>query len=552
MGTLNSWDVTDANNNLAPPDGWPENTMNYSDVNNTGRAVQGTMKRFFADINGSLDAGGAADAYTLTLNESGYTAYFDGMMFSCSIPATNTLTNPTIDVNGIGAQTIVDRLGNALGVGELMSGGIYEFRYDGTNFRLVGSGNVGGIAGQVQFNNGGAFGGATGLLYNSGTAQATAVNPFNVLTDVVFTEQSDHTSTPGASFGYLWLRDDNPTSLVFTDSDGIDVTLGTTGSTPPAGVDGALQYNNAGNLGGMDEWVYDDSAISKLAFTSAVQRTSVSQIAFEMTVADITSSYAMQIEINADDNLAAGGALNLRGLGTNASGGGTFAGILQVLTNNTSSAARLIANPDARALHCVGGVSTRNVELVFLEVDAGSNAEALRIQQDGDQQHIVLTGTQGTGIQFANGDLSTDVNTLDVYEEGTWDPRLRDVSDSDAEGQTYAASNQGKYTKIGNMVMIEGSLTMTNIGTLSGALFIANLPFTKNGMIGDSGAAVAIGNAVNMSITASESLSGNIGATASRIALRLFDEAGGNSGLIDSEVTNSFSCTFSGVYLTDE
>ena len=138
MAALNDWDVTDANNNAAPPDGWPENTMQYSEVNNTGRAVQGTLRRFFGDVNGSLQAGGVADAYTLTLNESGYTAYFAGMYFACEIMVTNTGAS-TINVNGIGVQSIVDRGGNALSANELLAGGIYEFRYDGTNFQLMGT-----------------------------------------------------------------------------------------------------------------------------------------------------------------------------------------------------------------------------------------------------------------------------------------------------------------------------------------------------------------------------------------------------------------------------
>ena len=138
MGTLNSWDVVDANNNATPPDGWPENTMQYSEVNNTGRAVQGTLKRYFADLNGSLVAGGVADAYTLSLNETGYTSYFTGMHFACEINAENTGA-ATIDVNGIGAQSIVNRDGSALNAGALQSGGIYEMRYDGVNFQVIGS-----------------------------------------------------------------------------------------------------------------------------------------------------------------------------------------------------------------------------------------------------------------------------------------------------------------------------------------------------------------------------------------------------------------------------
>lgn len=149
MTTLQNWDVVDANNNLAPPDGWPENTMQYSDVNNTGRAVQGTLRRFYGDINGSLDAAGVANAYTLTLNETGYTSYFDGMYFACQIPATNTGA-VTIDVNGIGPATVLAN-GVALAGGELGAGCIHSFRYDGTNFQLINTG--GGVAASGRFTN---------------------------------------------------------------------------------------------------------------------------------------------------------------------------------------------------------------------------------------------------------------------------------------------------------------------------------------------------------------------------------------------------------------
>ena len=135
MAELNDWNVAAANNNDAPPDGFPEN-MNYSEVNNSARESMAVLKRFFADINGSLAAGGVADAYTLTLNAS-YTAYFDGFIFACTIPAANTTADPTINVNAIGARTIKDYRGNAIGAGDLATGGLYLFADDGTNLRVV-------------------------------------------------------------------------------------------------------------------------------------------------------------------------------------------------------------------------------------------------------------------------------------------------------------------------------------------------------------------------------------------------------------------------------
>ena len=135
MSDVNSWNTVDASNNATPPDGFPEN-MNYSQVNNSARAVMGAIKRYHDDLGGSLAAGGVANAYTVTLNQT-YSAYFEGMRFACSIPADNTGA-ATMNVNAIGVLSIVKKDGSALRGGELQSGGIYEFLHNGTSIQLVG------------------------------------------------------------------------------------------------------------------------------------------------------------------------------------------------------------------------------------------------------------------------------------------------------------------------------------------------------------------------------------------------------------------------------
>jgi len=140
---LNDWDIAAANNNATPPDGWPESTMAYSQVNNTGREGMAVMARYFQDINGTLQFAGPANAYTVTLN-SGYLAYFQGMYIAAEVNLENT-SSVTLDVNSLGVKSVTDQGGNSLNGGDLQAGGIYEFRYDGTVFQLLGSvagGNV--------------------------------------------------------------------------------------------------------------------------------------------------------------------------------------------------------------------------------------------------------------------------------------------------------------------------------------------------------------------------------------------------------------------------
>jgi hypothetical protein len=81
--------------------------------------------------------------------------------------------------------------------------------------------------------------------------------------------------------------------------------------------------------------------------------------------------------------------------------------------------------------------------------------------------------TSGVGIAFpGTQSASSDANTLDDYEEGTWTP----VATSGGGSITTYSSN-GVYTKIGRTVTIFGSITTTTVGTASGTLNFSGLPF---------------------------------------------------------------------------
>lgn len=76
----------------------------------------------------------------------------------------------------------------------------------------------------------------------------------------------------------------------------------------------------------------------------------------------------------------------------------------------------------------------------------------------------------GAGVTFpATQSASTDANTLDDYEEGTWTPAVGGT----ATYTTQAAT----YTKIGNVVRLSMLLQINSIGTGS-AQTISGLPFT--------------------------------------------------------------------------
>ena len=110
-----------------------------------------------------------------------------------------------------------------------------------------------------------------------------------------------------------------------------------------------------------------------------------------------------------------------------------------------------------------------------------------------DTLYVALTGDQtvagvktfssnpvvsGGGIVFPGTQVpSAGVNTLDDYEEGTFTPVI--TGGTSAGAGTYSLQ-QGTYTKIGNRVFIQISITWT-AHTGTGDMLITGLPFTCGG-----------------------------------------------------------------------
>jgi hypothetical protein len=83
----------------------------------------------------------------------------------------------------------------------------------------------------------------------------------------------------------------------------------------------------------------------------------------------------------------------------------------------------------------------------------------------------------GSGITFpATQSASTNANTLDDYEEGTWTPNV-----TSGTGSITSYTSSGEYIKIGQTVYIHFSFIITSAGTAGGIANITNIPFTSTG-----------------------------------------------------------------------
>lgn len=81
-------------------------------------------------------------------------------------------------------------------------------------------------------------------------------------------------------------------------------------------------------------------------------------------------------------------------------------------------------------------------------------------------------------IKFpATQNPSSDANTLDDYEEGSWTPSLGGTA-------TYTVQS-AIYTKIGNFVFVRGQISVNAIGSGNTGIF-SGLPFASGGVTGGS------------------------------------------------------------------
>jgi len=120
-----------------------------------------------------------------------------------------------------------------------------------------------------------------------------------------------------------------------------------------------------------------------------------------------------------------------------------------------------------------GGVALDSADLQFF---TGGNTERMRINAGAP---ILCfsggnTSATGTGIAFpATQSASSDANTLDDYEEGTWTP-------TQGAGVTVIGTftSAGVYTKIGNLVTVNFRVSATSIGCSGGGELTSNLPFS--------------------------------------------------------------------------
>jgi hypothetical protein len=136
------------------------------------------------------------------------------------------------------------------------------------------------------------------------------------------------------------------------------------------------------------------------------------------------------------------------------------------------------------------GAAANRISAVFTPIiDTGTTGSGTLKTNNGttvltwDNNGAIAIGgraspASGVGVAFpAAQSASTDVNTLDDYEEGTWTPGIS--FGGGTTGITYTTQD-GRYTKIGRQVTVHFAVTLSSKGSSSGAAAITGLPFTTS------------------------------------------------------------------------
>jgi hypothetical protein len=159
----------------------------------------------------------------------------------------------------------------------------------------------------------------------------------------------------------------------------------------------------------------------------------------------------------------------LRALTLNTPTGGNYSGV--ELAGAGTLSARFVTNNAAGTF--IG--SQLSIPLIF-ETNA---TERARFNTTG--AFVLAGGTttaDGIGITFpATQSASTNANTLDDYEEGTWTPTITRSSSNPTV--TYTGQN-GSYVKIGRSVFLTCGMNWSANSGGTGTFLISGLPFTNS------------------------------------------------------------------------
>jgi hypothetical protein len=288
----------------------------------------------------------------------------------------------------------------------------------------------------------------------------------------------------------------NDGKLYYEDSSGVVRVLASKSTGSIGGSNTQVQFNNSGSLGGSSGLTWDGSFLT----TSSIKNSA-------LTSGRVTYAGASGLLQDSANLLFDGSALTLNGAlsttgRTTINSPVSTEGRLAVRQNNDSNQffgfiVESNAVPNILAIGYDGTYFSLSASYNGagaykpIRITSATNNNVI-FNTDGTSTFLTTLSvgsatpsTSGAGITFpATQSASSNANTLDDYEEGTWSPEL---ADSPTGGNAFTMSVQnGLYTKIGNVVTAYFRATWSSKGSASAVntIFLRGFPFASKSNTG--------------------------------------------------------------------
>ncbi len=301
-------------------------------------------------------------------------------------------------------------------------------------------------------------------------------------------------------------------------------------------IDGAVQIDNTVTVGaddqGYDVIFYGDTASSNMTWDTSADELVLNDSRLVIDQDDDDMSISIDSAATSADII-------------NISAGAVTTGIV-------------IDVPDANAL-TTGSIinlysgssdnSTRNLIKIHNDHSSADNTVGLFIQQDGADASIELGGNGSIKFPGTQG-ASSDANSLDDYEEGTWTPTIFNATSGGT--QVGSATAVGRYVKIGQQVHLQGYFVANALNVSGGNfLYLRGLPFNSHSTSNLYSAGV-VGHGSGLAITAGHHMAMVINHNgASDIQLNIWDATTGISQMTGDELSADGGFIFQITYSTD-